>query len=74
MVIGPLYFPVQYQKYYFVTITYLAIRSIMTFLWTIIGCYKANQILNRFEKDKNIQANTELTTNKSSNKIQLLNK
>ena len=52
MIIGPLFYPVQYQQYYFITITYLTVRSIMTFLWTTIGTYQAHYLLNKYEIDK----------------------
>lgn len=45
MLTGPFYFPSLYQRYYLCAIAYLAVRSIMTFLWTLIGCHKANFLL-----------------------------
>ena len=46
MVIGPFFFPIWYQQYYFVTISYLTFRSVMTFIWTVIGSFKAAFLLN----------------------------
>lgn len=49
MILGPFYFPVYYQRYYLTALTYLTVRSVMTFLWTIIGTLKANSLLNSYQ-------------------------
>jgi hypothetical protein len=46
MLVGPFFFPVFYQHINFVLILYLAVRSSVTFTWTLIGVVKAHRLLN----------------------------
>lgn len=71
MIIGPFFFPVGYQKYYFATISYLTFRSVMTFIWTVIGCYKANVLLNQYEESRK-PVSSQLSETKNENKVKLL--
>ena len=73
MVTGPFFFPVGYQKYYFVTIAYLTVRSIMTFLWTVVGSYKAYCLLNKYE-EKGKFTQVQLEESKNERKERLLKK
>ena len=56
MIVGPFYFPVEYQKYYLIAIFYLTLRSSMTFLWTFIGTIKSHRLLNKYEKSTKEQS------------------
>lgn len=46
MIFGPFYFPLNYQTYYLCAMGYLAFRSVMTAIWTAIGCFRTHQLLN----------------------------
>ena len=48
LIVGPIFFPIQYQQYYLIMISYLTFRSVMTFIWTVIGAVKAHTLMNRF--------------------------
>jgi hypothetical protein len=46
MILGPFLFPLHYQTYYLCAFAYLAFRSVMTAIWTTIGCFSTNKLLN----------------------------
>lgn len=48
---GPFYFPKFYENYCLYTISYLAFRSTMTFLWTLIGSIKTSALLKKLESE-----------------------
>lgn len=56
MIIGPIFYPVNYQVYAFIAKAYLAAKSVHAFVNTIIGFIFANAILNNISQAK-IQKN-----------------